>query len=84
MLIVLLLKNLLRKFEDFLGPIGECSESAACFSETGLALSRSPGEFYLVLLRLEGLYEGAPGFTLRSGGCFQTHSLYRERPSRYS
>lgn len=84
-LIVLLLKNLLRKFEAFLGHVGECSESSARFPETGLALSRGPREFYLVWPRFQGPYHESLVFTLISG-YLQTHFKERgqaDSPTRF-
>lgn len=77
---VLLLKNLLGRFEDLRGHVTQSSESSAWFSETGLALSHGPGEFYLVWPGIEGLYDEALVFTFING-CLQTH--FRERGGHY-
>lgn len=62
--IVLLLQNLLRKFEDFLDCIGKCSEFFAWFAKAELALKLGSGEFYQVWPRFEGLYDEVLGFLL--------------------
>lgn len=64
MLIVRLPKNLRRRSGDFLGRKGKGSEFSAWFAETGLALGRGPGKFYLAGSGVEGLYDDALGCSL--------------------
>lgn len=71
---IVLLKNQPRKFEDFLGHVGECSEFPAWFSETWLAFRHGPGEFYLVWPRFERLYDKALGFSLLVAAAFKPTS----------